>query len=80
MTQQFNHDQFIAGREDSASNFAYAQTCGANEYGMSLDRIRKMAEECDSLQGFLIYNAIGGGTGSGISAQLCEALSVQFGK
>jgi hypothetical protein len=27
-----------------------------------LDRIRKLADNCTGLQGFLVFNAVGGGT------------------
>ena len=30
-----------------------------------LDRIRKLADNCIGLQGFIIFHATGGGTGSG---------------
>merc|ERR1719488_433278 len=32
------------------------------------------------LQGFLVFNAVGGGTGSGLGALLLERLSVDYGK
>jgi len=45
-----------------------------------LDKIRKQVEACHSIQGFFIYNALGGGTGSGFSAALLERLSADYGK
>ncbi len=45
-----------------------------------LDRIRKLADNCSGLQGFLVFNAVGGGTGSGLGALLLERLSVDYGK
>jgi hypothetical protein len=33
---------------------------------LCLDRIRKLADNCTGLQGFLVFNAVGGGTGSGV--------------
>jgi len=41
-----------------------------------LDRVRKLADQCTGLQGFLIFNAVGGGTGSGLGSLLLERLSV----
>ena len=32
------------------------------------------------LQGFLVFNAVGGGTGSGLGSLLLERLSVDYGK
>merc|ERR1712138_74383 len=35
---------------------------------------------CTGLQGFLVYHATGGGTGSGLGALLLQRLSVDYGK
>jgi len=32
------------------------------------------------LQGFFVFNAVGGGTGSGLGSLLLERLSVDYGK
>lgn len=45
-----------------------------------LDRIRKLADQCSGLQGFLIFHSFGGGTGSGFTSLLMERLSVDYGK
>ena len=45
-----------------------------------LDRIRKLADNCTGLQGFMVYNAVGGGTGSGLGCLMLERLSVDYGK
>lgn len=45
-----------------------------------LDRMRKLADNCTGLQGFLVFNAVGGGTGSGLGSLLLERLSVDYGK
>lgn len=45
-----------------------------------LDRIRKLADNCTGLQGFLVFHAVGGGTGSGLGSLLLERLSVDYGK
>ena len=47
---------------------------------LCLDRIRKLADNCTGLQGFLVFNAVGGGTGSGLGFLLLERLSVDYGK
>ena len=46
----------------------------------TLDRVNKLAEGCNGLQGFLIFHSFGGGTGSGFTSLLMERLSVDFGK
>lgn len=45
-----------------------------------LDRIRKIADQCTGLQGFIIHNSVGGGTGSGLGNLILERLSVDYGK
>lgn len=44
----------------------------------SLEGIRKVTERCDSMQGFLLFNAISGGTGSGFSSMLLERLADEY--
>ena len=39
-----------------------------------------MTRCCAGLQGFLVFNAVGGGTGSGLGSLLLERLSVDYGK
>ena len=43
-----------------------------------MEGIRKVTERCDSMQGFLLFNAISGGTGSGFSAILLERLADEY--
>lgn len=45
-----------------------------------LDRLRKLADQCTGLQGFLVFHSFGGGTGSGFTSLLMERLSVDYGK
>lgn len=40
----------------------------------------RFADNCSSLQGFLIFHSFGGGTGSGFGALLLERLSTDYGK
>ncbi|KAG6542086.1 hypothetical protein Mapa_016503 [Marchantia paleacea] len=47
---------------------------------LCLDRLRKLADNCTSLQGFLLFHAVGGGTGSGLGSLLLERLTVDYGK
>lgn len=55
-------------------------TVGKEIVDLCLDRIRKLADNCTGLQGFLVFNAVGGGTGSGLGSLLLERLSVDYGK
>ena len=45
-----------------------------------IDHIRKLADQCTGLQGFLIFHSAGGGTGSGFGSLLLERLSNEHGK
>jgi hypothetical protein len=55
-------------------------TVGKEIVDLCLDRVRKLADNCTGLQGFLVFNAVGGGTGSGLGSLLLERLSVDYGK
>ncbi|VAI22456.1 unnamed protein product [Triticum turgidum subsp. durum] len=62
--QLFHPEQLISGKEDAANNFARGHyTIGKEIVDLCLDRIRKLADNCTGLQGFLVFNAVGGGTG-----------------
>lgn len=77
----FHPEQLISGKEDAANNFARGHyTVGKELIDLTLDRIRKLADQCSGLQGFLIYHSVGGGTGSGFASLLLERLSVDYGK
>ncbi|XP_076064250.1 tubulin alpha chain-like [Oratosquilla oratoria] len=77
----FHPDQLVTGREDAANNFARGHfTVGKDMQETVVNRIKNMAEECDQLQGFLIFHSFGGGTGSGFTSLLTDHLAVEFGK
>merc|ERR1711945_70034 len=77
----FHPEQLITGKEDAANNYARGHyTIGKEIVDLVLDRIRKLADQCTGLQGFLIFHSFGGGTGSGFTSLLMERLSVDYGK
>lgn len=77
----FHPEQLISGKEDAANNYARGHyTVGKELIDPVLDRIRKLADSCNGLQGFLVFHSFGGGTGSGFGALLMERLSVEYGK
>ncbi|RXG52652.1 Tubulin alpha-3 chain [Armadillidium vulgare] len=79
--QLFHPEQLITGKEDAANNYARGHyTIGKEIVDLVLDRIRKLADNCTGLQGFLIFHSFGGGTGSGFTSLLMERLSVDYGK
>ncbi|KRZ80760.1 Tubulin alpha-3 chain [Trichinella papuae] len=77
----FHPEQLITGKEDAANNYARGHyTIGKEIIDLVLDRIRRLAENCTGLQGFLIFHSFGGGTGSGFTSLLMEKLSSDYGK
>ncbi|KAJ9390478.1 hypothetical protein DTO063F5_1428 [Paecilomyces variotii] len=79
--QLFHPEMLINGKEDAANNYARGHyTIGKELADGVIDRIRRMADNCTSLQGFLIFHSFGGGTGSGFGALLLERLATDYGK
>ncbi|KAF7727969.1 Tubulin alpha-1 chain [Apophysomyces ossiformis] len=77
----YHPEQLMSGNEDAANNYARGHcTIGKEMIDPVMDRIRKMADNCGGLQGFIVYHSFGGGTGSGFGALLLERLAVDFGK
>ena len=65
--QLFHPEQLISGKEDAANNYARGHyTIGKEIVDLCLNRIRRLADNCSGLQGFLFFNSVGGGTGSGL--------------
>jgi hypothetical protein len=62
--QLFHPEQIINGREDGATNYARGHdTVGKAIIDLTLDHIRKLADQCPDLQDILIFSSFGGGTG-----------------
>ncbi|SCU99901.1 LAME_0G06260g1_1 [Lachancea meyersii CBS 8951] len=77
----FHPEQLISGKEDAANNYARGHyTVGRELLDDILDRVRKISDQCDGLQGFLFTHSLGGGTGSGLGSLLLEQLSIDYGK
>ncbi|KAL7790970.1 tubulin alpha chain 1 [Trichoderma ceciliae] len=79
--QLFHPEQLISGKEDAANNYARGHyTVGKEMIDTVMERIRRVTDNCHSLQGFLVFHSFGGGTGSGFGALLLERLATDFGK
>ncbi|KAF9152529.1 Tubulin alpha-1C chain [Linnemannia schmuckeri] len=77
----FHPEQLISGREDAANNYACGHyTIGKELVDQTLDKVRRLADNCHGLQGFFVFHSFGGGTGSGFGALLLERLSADYGK
>ncbi len=79
--QLFHPEQLITGKEDAANNYARGHyTIGKEQIDVTLSKIRKLADDCSGLQGFIVFHSFGGGTGSGFTSLILERLSADYGK
>ena len=79
--QLFHPEQLISGKEDAANNYARGHyTIGKEQIDVAMDKVRRLADQTNGLQGFLVFHSFGGGTGSGFSSLLMERLSLDYGK
>jgi len=77
----FHPSSILSGKEDAANNYARGHyTVGKDMIDAVVDQIRKKADACTSLQGFLIFHSTGGGTGSGFASLLLERLAVEYAR
>lgn len=78
-SQLYRPENFVAGSESAGNNFARGyHTDGAEILDQVLDNTRREVESVDSLQGFQLLHSIGGGTGSGLTSLIMEALVEQY--
>jgi len=77
----FNNEFLLQGKEDAANNFARGHyTVGKEQMDTVNDRVRKLVDNCENPQGFIVTHAVGGGTGSGMGMLILERLAVDFRK
>jgi len=77
----YHPDSLINGKEDAANNYARGHyTVGKELLESTLNTIRKTVDQCEALQGFLIFHSVGGGTGSGFASLLLEHLNQDYPK
>merc|ERR1712223_1304867 len=77
----FNNEFLLKGKEDAANNFARGHyTVGKELMDIVNDRVRKLVDNCENPQGFIVTHAVGGGTGSGMGMLILERLAVDFRK
>ncbi|EFN67975.1 Tubulin alpha chain [Camponotus floridanus] len=77
----FQPDSLITGNEDAADNFARGYySLGQEAIDITLDRIRKICENCSNLNAFIVFRSVGGGTGRGFTTLLLEKLSKDYPK
>ncbi|XP_063955001.1 tubulin alpha-8 chain-like [Lytechinus pictus] len=77
----FRPKQMITSNEDAANNYARGHySNGKDVIDKVMDQVKRLADNCEGLQGFLLFHSFGGGTGSGFTSLLMERLSVDYGK
>merc|ERR1712048_70862 len=76
------HPEFLLnGKEDAANNFARGHyTVGKEILDQVNDRLRKLVDNSENVQGFIMNHAVGGGTGSGLGALVLERIAVDYRK
>ena len=81
LKELFNSKQLIHGVSGAGNNWAH----GFAEYGKVyrhniFEKLRKEVECADSLQCFLMFHSLGGGTGSGLGSYILQELSDEYPK
>merc|ERR1712226_1344763 len=74
-------EYLVNGKEDAANNFARGHyTVGKEKMDVINDRVRKMVDNSENVQGFIVNHSVGGGTGSGLGMLILERLAVDYRK
>jgi len=77
----YNMEYMIEGKEDAANNFARGHyTVGKEIMGETVQKLTKLCESAENLQGFLLTHSVGGGTGSGLGALILEKIADDYKK
>jgi tubulin alpha len=80
-SQLFHPEFLLNGKEDAANNFARGHyTVGKEILDQVNDRLRKLVDNSQNVQGFIVNHAVGGGTGSGLGALILERIAVDYRK
>merc|ERR1712217_867352 len=77
----FHPEYLVNAKEDAANNFARGHyTVGKEMMDIVNDRIRKLVDNSENVQGFMATHSVGGGTGSGMGMLILERLAVDYRK
>merc|ERR1719266_728811 len=81
MASMFHPEYLVNAKEDAANNFARGHyTVGKEMMDIVSDRIRKLVDNSENVQGFIVNHTVGGGTGSGMGMLILERLAVDYRK
>ena len=76
-----NNKRLISWKEEFTNNYARGfHTIRKEIIALTFDRFKKLYDKYTGLQKFLVFNKIGGDTGSGLGLLLVERLWVDYGK
>eukprot|EP00397_Hematodinium_sp_SG-2012_P008937 GEMP01009008.1.p1 GENE.GEMP01009008.1~~GEMP01009008.1.p1 ORF type:complete len:433 (+),score=80.63 GEMP01009008.1:168-1466(+) len=78
----FTDDSLLAYKHDCRSNYQEGRLQARKYHILEelTNAIRKKVEACSNVQGFFAFHSVGGGTGSGVTAELFDQLEVDFPK
>lgn len=77
----YHSDFMLSGDAGTGGNFARGRyAAGSKLIAKVEDRLQKLVDQTKNLQGFLIFMALGGGTGSGLGALVLERLTAKYRK
>lgn len=75
----YDPSQTLAFQSGSGNNWARGyNTYGASAREAALGLVRREAERCDALGGFLLAQSMAGGTGAGLGSSFAEALRDEY--
>merc|ERR1712217_687659 len=81
MASMFHPEYLVNAKEDAANNFARGHyTVGKEMMDIVSDRLRKLVDNSENVQGFMATHSVGGGTGSGMGMLILERLAVDYRK
>eukprot|EP01036_Dinobryon_divergens_P049623 gene49623-66471_t len=75
----FDETQFVMDVSGSGNNWAHGHMHYGPQYRPKFEEaLRRIAEDCDSLQTFILTHSLGGGTGSGVGTYVLGMLEDIF--
>lgn len=75
----FRPDNYVFGQSGAGNNWAKGHyTEGAELIAAVVDVARREIEACDAPQGFILFHALGGGTGSGLGTLVVSKLREEY--
>eukprot|EP01083_Nonionella_stella_P253426 872015_1 len=71
----------VCGNQDAGNIFSRGfYSIGKTIIDQVENALRKLADKCDNIQGFVINHSVGGGTGSGLGSLILQHLAVRYRK